>query len=342
MVPQQNYSMNTVTVVCDVSFVSKPDASANCTNVHVKANPNCMMNHSVNATSATNVCTSSYDLKANVQISRKTKCVNMQFKVDSGVDTNLLPLDLYHKLHPKARTKWLQKDPSVHLFAYNGFKIQYFGICPLQVHFKNNCFVVNFYVIGKGKLILGLEGSRNLCLISMHCPVEKSTNFDKVQPANHAKAQTTHPLLVGVTVIFLNKTGTDLTWLWSLPQTQRQILRQVSLLITLWIPLSRFNMISKYKICKEQVTEHLYSVFDTYTMGNLPARGNLELKENAIPYQAPVHTVPQALHKPLKSELDKLVDQAVICKLGQDEWSDLVSMPICVKKPNGSLWLSWS
>ena len=29
----------------------------------------------------------------------------------------------------------------------------------------------------------------------MPCTVEKSTNFGKAQPANHAKAQTTHSLL---------------------------------------------------------------------------------------------------------------------------------------------------
>ena len=50
-----------------------------------------MVNHCVNATSATSVCIESCDLKANVQINSKTKCVNMQFKVDDGVDTNLLP-----------------------------------------------------------------------------------------------------------------------------------------------------------------------------------------------------------------------------------------------------------
>ena len=47
-------------------------------------------------------------------------------------------------------------------------------------------------------------------------------------------------------------------------------------------------------------------------MGNIPDKVHLELKENATPYQAPVHRIPQALHKPLKSELDKPVDQVVL------------------------------
>ena len=136
MVPHQSYSMNTITVVCEVSFATKPDSSANCTNVHVIANPNHMVHHSVNATSATNVHNNSCYLKANVQISSKTKHVNIQLKVDTEADINLLPLDLYHKFHPNPTAKSLLKDPSVHLFAYNISKIQYFGICPLQVILK--------------------------------------------------------------------------------------------------------------------------------------------------------------------------------------------------------------
>ena len=84
MVPQQNYSMNTIPVVHNVSFATKPDTSMNFTNVHVKVNQNCMVNHSVNTPSATNVCINSCDLKSNVQVSSKIKCISMQFKVDMG------------------------------------------------------------------------------------------------------------------------------------------------------------------------------------------------------------------------------------------------------------------
>ena len=73
------------------------------------------------------------------------------------------------------------------------------------------------------------------------------------------------------------------------------------------------------KKCKEQITKHFNSVFDTSTVGNLPGKVHLELKKNAFTYQAPVCRVPQALHKPLKSKLDKHVDQGVLCKLRSDE-----------------------
>ena len=73
MVPQKSYSMNASTVVHNVSFDVKPESSANYTTVHVKANQSHMVNHSVNATSATNVCIYSCDLKANIQTSSKNQ-----------------------------------------------------------------------------------------------------------------------------------------------------------------------------------------------------------------------------------------------------------------------------
>ena len=77
--------------------------------------------------------------------------------------------------------------------------------------------------------------------------------------------------------------------------------------------------ISKHWKCKEQVTKHFNSVFDMSSIGNLPGKVCLELKENDTPYQAPVHCVPQALHKPLMSELDNLVDHGLPHKLRPDD-----------------------
>ena len=116
----------------------------------------------------------------------------IKFTVDTGW-TNLLPLDFYYKLTILLQQNHYKRiqvciylpimDPKYSTFVYAS-----------QVHFKSKCFVVNFYVVGKSKAILGLESSRKHGLIYMQCTVEKSTNFGKAQPANHAKAQTTHPL----------------------------------------------------------------------------------------------------------------------------------------------------
>ena len=66
------------------------------------------------------------------------------------------------------------------------------------------------------------------------------------------------------------------------------------------------------KKCKEWVTKHFNSVFDTSTVGNLPSKVFLVLKENATPYQALVHRVLQVLHEPLKIKLNKLVSLGVL------------------------------
>ena len=47
------------------------------------------------------------------------------------------------------------------------------------------------------------------------------------------------------------------------------------------------------------------------TVGKLPGKVHLDLKENVTPYQAPVCRVPQALHMHLKSQLDIFLDQGV-------------------------------
>ena len=88
-------------------------------------------------------------------------------------------------------------------------------------------------------------------------------------------------------------------------------------------------MISKHQKCKEQKIKHFNSVFDISTVGNLPSKVCLELKENATPYQTLVCRVTQALHKPLRSVLHKVVDQSLLCKLRPDNyfslWKDAIA-----------------
>ena len=60
----------------------------------------------------------------------------MQFKVDTGADTNLLPLDLYHKVHPNVTAKLLKKDLLIHLFSYNDFENQALVYAPSKYVLK--------------------------------------------------------------------------------------------------------------------------------------------------------------------------------------------------------------
>ena len=63
------------------------------------------------------------------------------------------------------------------------------------------------------------------------------------------------------------------------------------------------------------------------------------MKDNAIPYVAPIRSVALALQEPLELELEKLVNEGILCKLKIDERSEWLNSFVCVRKPNGSIHL---
>ena len=58
-----------------------------------------------------------------------------------------------------------------------------------------------------------------------------------------------------------------------------------------------------------------------------------------MPYVAPIRRVAHALQEPLRLELEKLVDEGILCKLKIDKKSEWFNSFICVRKPNGSIRL---
>ena len=79
---------------------------------------------------------------------------------------------------------------------------------------------------------------------------------------------------------------------------------------------------------------------DLFTsIGNMNTTIDIKLKEGAIPYVAPIHHVAHALQEPLRLELEKLVDEGILCKLKIDEKYEWLNSLVCVRKPNGSIRL---
>ena len=66
---------------------------------------------------------------------------------------------------------------------------------------------------------------------------------------------------------------------------------------------------------------------------------DIKLKEGAVPYVAPIRRVAHALQEPFRLELEKLVNEDILCKLKIDEKSEWLNSFICVRKPNGSIRL---
>ena len=69
--------------------------------------------------------------------------------------------------------------------------------------------------------------------------------------------------------------------------------------------------------------------------GNMYTTIDIKLKDNAVPYVAPIRRVAHALQEPVRLELEKLVDEGILRKL-KIEW---LNSFVCVHKPNGSIRL---
>ena len=84
--------------------------------------------------------------------------------------------------------------------------------------------------------------------------------------------------------------------------------------------------------------KHEYKVLFT-GIGNMNTVIDIKLKEGAVPCVAPIRRVANALQEPLRLELEKLVDEGILCKLMIYERSEWLNSFVCVRKPTGSICL---
>ena len=71
------------------------------------------------------------------------------FKIDTGVDGNLMPISMFARLFPQVSLDALSRtiDKSVTLYAYNNTPIRQFGTCSVRLNFKGRSFVCKFFVV---------------------------------------------------------------------------------------------------------------------------------------------------------------------------------------------------
>ena len=74
-------------------------------------------------------------------------------------------------------------------------------------------------------------------------------------------------------------------------------------------------------------------------IGNMNTEIGIKLKDNAMPYVAPIRRVVHTLQELLRLELEILVDKGILRKLKIDEKSEWLNSFVCVRKPNGSIRL---
>ena len=97
------------------------------------------------------------------------------FKIDMGVDGNLMPITMFTKLYPKISLETLAKtiDKGITLYAYNNTPIKQYGTCSVKVSFKDKQKICKFYVVKHATVILGISDSEKLGLVKV--------NFDAIQ-----------------------------------------------------------------------------------------------------------------------------------------------------------------
>ena len=104
-----------------------------------------------------------------------------RFKVDSGVDGNIIPYNVFQELQPGMPKSILKNSINrrMHLVAYNKEEIKQLGTCVLKMNYGGKTLPREFFVVSsKFKSIIGLNASCNLGLLSINCPTYQSWTRD--------------------------------------------------------------------------------------------------------------------------------------------------------------------
>jgi len=252
---------------------------------------------------------------------RLRKSVN--YKIDTGADSNLLSVKTFRKLFPDVTNAQLEstKDTSVFLEAANGSEIEQLGKCKLSLCFRGKVCLCIFYVVPGVTSLLGLPDTENLGLIKTFCRPVNLTN-------TNLPNQPDIPCIDSVQVDTKANNHTDNT-------TFIEKNRDISAYFV-EDPDSDKDTKDSHKF-----TKYIMSKYNDCFQGIGCFRGtvHIDLRKDAVPHQAPPRRVAQALQQPLKNELDRLVKEDILIPLSADERSEWCNSFVCVQKPNGSVRL---
>ena len=113
----------------------------------------------------------------------------VRIKLDTGACGNLLPFNIYKKIHPQVSIKDLHKtiDKRVCLEAYNKSEIKQLGTCHLTVGHGKCAKLCHFYIVPDYcRLILGLNDVHSFPLIAIKCDVTDKWSADSLRPMGSA------------------------------------------------------------------------------------------------------------------------------------------------------------
>ena len=91
----------------------------------------------------------------------------------------------------------------------------------------------------------------------------------------------------------------------------------------------------KQESFEQEIKKEYSDLFNS--IGLMKGQISIKLKEGAIPHIEPIRRVPHAMQEPLKAELDKLVDEKILHKVGFSKPIEWLNSFLCVKKANGKI-----
>ena len=75
------------------------------------------------------------------------RCSENTFKIDTGVDGNLMPISMFSKLFSQVSLVVLKRtiDRNIMLYAYNNTQILQYGTCNVKLSFKGRMTIGKFF-----------------------------------------------------------------------------------------------------------------------------------------------------------------------------------------------------
>ena len=229
-------------------------------------------------------------------------------KQDTGAEINAMPLNIYNQLNQKLKGKLeLRPCDKVRVIGYSKQSVEIVGKVSVTCTHTTTIKKVNFYVTNlvDTKVILGLQFCRAFNLVSVNCNDNCVCKEVAVEALNTEFPRGLDP--AGSTM--QNR----------LP------------------PPPPVNVNTKLRPdCKQHILELFPELFDGIgTMKD--AEVILDVNPDIEPVVQPPHKIPQAMVKPLKCEIDRMLELGVIHKLDINEATDWVHNLVLVRKPNGKL-----
>ena len=262
-------------------------------------------------------CDTRHSLLPVLQVTGTHSRADMQLKVDTGADSNIIPWSLFTAV---CSEKDLKPTIAV-LRAYNGSKIKMHGTCNLKLSHQAQSHTYTrdceFFITEDGRTpLLSLQDSTKLGLIKVMCEVQQDLDAISDQEKERKKIEAERRTLNSSTAS---------------PATDRVAERYFMDIASKDSDMKASNAFRKKML-------HDYS--DTFTgTGTLEGVVKLELRDSFEGFRVPIRRVPIALQDPLRQELKELLEQGIIRRIKDEERVDCVNSFVIVRRSNGKIRL---